>query len=191
MDWESKICPCLDQHNTSNHSSYQDLEREAPARPLDFPAPIVHRGTRITVNVYNPKRGEYVQVENLLIRCRRGSGGSQGFMNVNNHRTNTRSAENKGNEIGYCLRRKLATTVYGGIYKGVIMKKRKMLSGETVVMQDTMMREKSSSGNLMSIVEDNEFKHNVEEQSHRSDPKGSSGVWEATDEHIVIKVRSK
>mmetsp|Transcript_4387 Transcript_4387/g.6426 ORF Transcript_4387/g.6426 Transcript_4387/m.6426 type:complete len:511 (-) Transcript_4387:8-1540(-) len=193
VDWEtedaSQLC-----NNIGNHAKlkYEDLEEDPPVRPLDFPSPIVHRGTRITGDAYDSKRGQYIKVKNLLIKCKRGSGGSHDYINMNNNRTNSsRDFESGEPMIAYCLRRKLASTVYGGIYKGVVMKKRKLFSGENAIMQE-LREKKASRGTLESIVEENELEGGFEEISQRLTPKGgrSTGVWEATGQRVVIKASS-
>ena len=64
--WENNVCQCIRSKNAS--VTYEELEKRSPSRPLDFPSPIVHRGSRIRVDVYDSKKGEYNRISNLLVR---------------------------------------------------------------------------------------------------------------------------
>lgn len=196
-DWESRICPSIGHHATL---SFRDLEREGPpSRPLDFPSPIVHKGTRITVHAYDSKRGEYHKMKNVLIKSRRGSsGGSQDYINVMRTKTATggradKDKESENDVVGYCLRKKIANTVYGGVYKGIVLKKRDLLCGEEAVIQDALReRTSKSTRSLTCILEDLELndKSTKENTVNCATPKGSNAVWEITDQHVIIKVRN-
>lgn len=72
------------------------------------------------------------------------------------------------------------------------MKKRKLFSGETAIMEE-LREKKTSKCTLESIVEDNELEGGFDESSQRLTPKNgrSSGVWEATDQLVVIKVSTQ
>ena len=196
MDWEKDICKHIGQHARLN---YQELEQEPPSRPLDFPAPTVHRGARIAAKAYDSKRGKYIKLKNLLVRCnQRGSRGG-------NVTATVYGAETEQNEIGYCIRRKLSSTVFGAVYKGVVMKKRPLLSGEITMMQQEGIHEKNSRGSLSSILEDIESEENERFQtaitpssisSSFSSPdlspgSSTSGVWESTNEYVIVKVSYK
>lgn len=196
MDWEEDICKCIGQHARLN---YRDLEQELPSRPLDFPAPTVHRGARIAAKAYDSKRGEYIKLKNLLVRCnQRGSRGGNVVATVY-------GAETEQNEIGYCIRRKLSSTVFGAVYKGVVMKKRPLLSGEFALMQQEGIHEKNSRGSLSSIIEDIESEDIQRIQTATTPSSNSSsfsspdfspglstsGVWESTNEYVIVKVSYK
>ena len=197
MDWDEDICKHIGQHA---RIKMPELELEAPSRPLDFPAPIVHRGTRIAAKAYDSKRGEYIKLKNLLVRCNKRSsrGGSPTATAATIH-----GVESEQDEIGYCIRRKLSSTVHGAIYKGVIMKKRTLLSGEITLMQQDDIHEKNSRSSLSSIIEDIELEErfpitttpsSISSSSFSPDfspGSATSGVWESTNKHVIVKVSKK
>jgi len=190
-NWD-KICSCIGQHA---RFKFQELNQESASNPLEFQAPRVYRGTRITVDIYDSKRGDYIQMKNLLVKRRRGLLGSQDYVDFHNSMTHQRSESESSypEEVttGYCIRKKIASTVYGGIYKGVVMKKRSLLLGETAVMRDkTKVKNKNSSGSLNRIVEDDILDNVTFEKNQQVTPRSGSGVWEATDQHVVIKASS-
>lgn len=193
-EWESEICRRIGHHA---YVSFDELEQEgAPVRPLDFPAPIVHRANRIIANAYDPKRGEYHKIKNVLIRSRRHtSGGSHDYVNVTRSNTNGRcekDIESDHDIVGYCLRKKIANTVYGGVYKGIVLRKRSLLCGEDAVIEDAFRERKNAKNSLSSIMEDLELddKSSTKENSVNfvSPNKWPNAIWEITNQHVIIKV---
>ena len=193
--WESEICRTIGHHA---YVTYGDLEKEGPpARPLDFPAPIVHRGIRSTVHAYDPQRGEYHKIKNVLSRIRRASGSSQDYTNATRSNISRRSEKDDiipdHDAIGYCLQKKIANTVYGGIYKGIVMRKRNLLCGEDAVIEDAFRDSKSSKNSLSSIMEDLELDDTTKENvvNHTTSNRRPNTVWEITNEQVIVKVRRR
>mmetsp|Transcript_17742 Transcript_17742/g.26888 ORF Transcript_17742/g.26888 Transcript_17742/m.26888 type:complete len:509 (-) Transcript_17742:52-1578(-) len=204
--------------NIGEHAelSYDDLDDgRKPSRPLDFPAPVVHRCSRRNVRVYDPRKGEYYSVDNVL-KCHSNSNLhskhniSQSFQNMRmgmgipkdkngKHQIYTGSEEesssdpdsddssddiHKGGTHAYYIKRKLASSTYGPIYKGVLLKKRKIFSGEMSVMS----KERKNS-NLSVIREDDELQLDIPHYGS-NDSESENDVWEITKTYIIIKVSS-
>lgn len=189
MNWNKDICQSI---NRSAKVAYKELEEEKPTRPLDFPSPIVHRATIISVQAYDPTKSEYTRMKNVLVRSRRGTIGrgalSRDYINIRAHEQSTSDGDH---EIGYCIRQKIASATYGGVYKGVVMKRRKLHSGEDTLVFSGLQEKRSKASSLQSIIEDAIIEQIVEsfDDSCLVSPNcASDEVWEATGEYVAIKV---
>uniref|UniRef100_A0A7S2GVE6 Protein kinase domain-containing protein n=1 Tax=Helicotheca tamesis TaxID=374047 RepID=A0A7S2GVE6_9STRA len=158
-----------DPHNDglSIHArvTYAEVEAAGPAaRPLEFPAPSVHRGARIAVKGREPKTDKIYTFSNVLIRVPDGA-----------RRTLTEEALP---DVGYCIRRKLSDSVYGSVRLGVVMRRRTQLycgGGTNGISQRT----------LDVIGEGEEF-----EDGGTFVPDESDVVWDATNELVAVKIIS-
>ena len=183
--WESDVSQCISKNAAV---AYEELEKNLPSRPLDFPSPIVHRGSRIRVDVYDSKKGEYNRISNLLVRTSYNKGtGSK----IDNNKNTVEYDEMKSDTIiGYYIRKKLASTLYGGLYKCVVMKKRKLHFGESTLMLDELQELKTKCS-LDTINEDDTIEPEDErfEETNIVSPKCTfDGVWESTGECVAVKV---
>lgn len=170
--------------------SYAEIERSGPpAQPLEFPAPAVYRGARITVNGCDHRTGKFHRVKNVLVRLPE-RGGSRGRRRTIPHVPNR----------GYCIRRKICDTVYGSVRLCVVMKRRISFLHETHTgvggaegarSEPRHFPEKKRGGSLESIGEDDD---DWAEASLEAPPghyeDGDDVVWESTDELVVVKVVS-
>ena len=160
--------------------SYNDVERlSAPARALEFPAPTVHRGARVTVYTPHPKGFQSLKV---LARFQEKSGKRSGSSTTTSHLPY---------QGCYYIRKKIGTAVYGSVRMGVVMRRRKCLPREEAYLTQ-------GSNSLRSISEtDEEFDANESDTSSSkhtnsfSDDDESTGpsLWEFTKKVVAIKVR--
>lgn len=181
--------------------SYDDLEEQRASRPLDFPAPVVGRCSRTSVTIYDPKKGEYHSVRNVLAQHKthhhhrhHRMRGRDGVIHRNEESGGSSSSTSACDSNGadekelhaYYIKRKLATSTHGAVYKGVVLKKRKVVLGENTVI-------KRQPSNLIVIEEDDELDLRMVDSSNSINQEiigGDDDVWEVTKENVIIKTAS-
>jgi serine/threonine protein kinase len=154
----------------------------------------VHRCRRITVTAYDPKRGQYHRLENVLLRDGNDSQDSGHSLNRINKRGYLPANKNKDSRDEgkhcYYIKRKIATSVYGSVYKGVVLKRRDKLQGETLLNG-------IKSRTLGVIIEDDDFEntnHKKCAESSRFDLQSleaamedDNSIWDITKSNVIIK----
>ena len=151
---------------------------------------MVHRCTRCTVNLYDPKTGKYFLQDNVLIRKKTEGDTHFKLQRLNIQETDSEpnnpdhdNAENDHDDIAYCVKRKLSSSVYGSVYKGFILKKRK---------HQTFMKPRIH-GCLDVIREDDELLDSSDQHENGNGlPCGSEGesIWEPMNKTVIIKTAS-
>lgn len=100
-----------------------------------------------------------------------------------NESSSAHDSANEEEEMhAYYIKSKLATSTHGAVYKGVVLKKRKVVLGENVVI-------KRQPSNLIVIEEEDELRLD-NSQSMSQEFAGDDDVWEVTKKNVVIKVSS-
>lgn len=135
-----------------------------PARPLEFPAPTVHRGARVPVNVFDKKTREIRMVKNVIVRARDMA---------------TNPDQQPEISRAYCIRRKISDAIYGSVRLCVVLKR------QETVHPDEMSASVSSGGSRLDCSCDDDW-----ERDSGTDFDAGSEVWEVTDEIVVVKVSS-
>ena len=140
----------------------------------------MHRCKRITVTAYDPKKGQYHRLENVLIEDRRNGSPPNKF----------KESREEGISC-YYIKRKISNSVYGSVYKGVILKRRNKLQGETLLNGMKSM-------SLGVIIEDDDFEISNHKKSKNS--KGfdlqsddatdddNTSIWDITKSNVIIKI---
>ena len=82
----------------------------------------------------------------------------------------------------HIIKRKLASSTYGPIYKGVLLKRRKIFSGEMSVMSK---EGKGKTSNLSIVGEDDELQLEIPHYGS-NDSKNENDVLEITKTYIII-----
>lgn len=90
------------------------------------------------------------------------------------------------NDIGYCVKRKLSSSIYGSVYKGFIVKRKRK-----AIMEATYKNE----GALDVIQEDDEWSikkssSSMSRDRDRDDDDSDNFVWEPMNKHVIIKTAS-
>lgn len=163
-----------------------ELDKGRVARPLDFPSPIVHRCIRTTVNFSDPKKGKYLKLENVLIR--KGylsSKADRAFqrLSISHERSSSdellHSDDCLEEEMGYCIKRKLSSTVHGSVYKGFVVKK--------VGKCHTVLSPKHKGCHLDVIREDDEL---LDSKQYTVPSTHDDYLWEPVHQNVIIKATS-
>jgi len=178
-DWETV------SNDIGDHArlTYKQIERDRTTRPLDFPSPVVHRCTRCTVNLYDPKTGKYFLQDNVLVRIESEQNSTHKLQRLRIQETvsipNSHDDWNDYADIAYCVKRKLSSSVYGSVYKGFVLKKRK---------SQTLIKPKTH-GTLDVIREDDEL---LDSNQHENNVLFSEeeSVWEPMNQNVIIKTAS-
>lgn len=161
--------------------SYNEVERlSAPARALEFPAPTVHRGARVTVYTPHPKGFQSLKV---LARFQEKLGKRSG---------SSTSTAHLSHEGCYYIRRKIGTAVYGSVRMGVVMKRRKCLPREEAYLTQgsNILRSISETDeDLDTNGSDTSSSKHANSFSDDEETKGHS-VWEFTQKVVAIKMIS-
>ena len=128
-------------------------------------------------------------------------------------RNSSTNYDAQSSNVGYYLKRKLAKSVYGFLYKGVVIKRRKVLAGEEFILEkqikhsskvDFVYANKASCGKtsasaLASIVEDFSCQPpqiiaqtaNIQTSVEQlNDNSKDIYIWENTGQSVVIKISS-
>jgi len=165
-----------------------------PAQPLEFPAPTVHRGVRVTVNGCDHRTGKFHRVKNVLIRAPdRGGAGGGGRIRPRGGAGGAALPER-----GYCIRRKICDTIYGSVRLCVVMRRREPFHGEgrpqnwqRLPRQDSPVK-RGGNGGLESIGEEDDdwAEASLEVPPGQHGGEEDDVVWESTDELVVVKVVS-
>lgn len=117
------------------HARVQREEIEAfhSARSKEFPTPIVNRAKRIHAYVYSPNNGRHHLAKNAIIH--------QPPIYASNHDLPypVSNIYVPPSNVGYCLKRKLSKSVYGYVYKGIILKRRKVHVGEEMILNNQLI----------------------------------------------------
>jgi serine/threonine protein kinase len=115
------------QRNDNDHASlrYDDVAAAgAPARPLDFPAPTVHRATFCDIAARDHRSGSIHQLKRVLIRAQSPSN-HNGITSSGNFHTNHKVATSNASlpDTAYLPTKKLARTVYGSMKLCIVLKR--------------------------------------------------------------------
>mmetsp|Transcript_12186 Transcript_12186/g.22840 ORF Transcript_12186/g.22840 Transcript_12186/m.22840 type:complete len:492 (-) Transcript_12186:1515-2990(-) len=181
--------------NIGDHArlTYKDLEKGRVSRPLDFPSPVVHRCVRKTINFSDPKKGKHQLLDNVLVRkeyvltnntdmafrrmiiTQQPSHLQQGQSSL--HEIDT-TDDQEGEEIGYCIRRKLSSSIYGSVYKGFMVKK---------LTCHTILSPKNKGCVLDVIREDDEL---LDSKLSSISSSEDDYLWEPINQNIIIKATS-
>mmetsp|Transcript_23851 Transcript_23851/g.34881 ORF Transcript_23851/g.34881 Transcript_23851/m.34881 type:complete len:433 (-) Transcript_23851:396-1694(-) len=174
----------MEEDPTSAHdclSFNQVLMAGPPARPLEFPAPTVFRGHRITTDVYEPRSKEVVRVKNVLYR------------DPSTSDRRLRNVPATGKKCAYLIRKKIADAVYGSIRICAVLKRcdlerRNEIDKIGAVKRRSQEKENfsdfgslktaNSSSTICSCEEDEETK------------RMRTVLWEVTEEFVVVKLVS-
>lgn len=148
---------CIGAH--ARHTYCEVDSAGPPARPLEFPAPEVHRGARVTVNVYDRRSGEIHSVKNVLVRV-----------------PDWTQAVSRPPDRAYCIRKKLGDSVYGSVRVCVVMKRCNVVREEIRPACDPCAWDFGPDGHEEGDCDDG------------SGGQGGGDVWEATDELVVVKL---
>ena len=145
---------------------------------------VVYRCTRCTVNLYDPKTGKYYLQDNVLVRIESEQNATHKLQRLGIQETNSKpnSQTSDGNDnadIAYCVKRKLSSSVYGSVYKGFVLKKRKC---------QTLIKPRAH-GRLDVIREDDELLGSNQHQNCPLLSKDDS-VWEPMHKNVIIKTAS-
>lgn len=89
-------------------------------------------------------------------------------------------------DVGYYLKRRLSKSVYGFIYKAIVMKKRKIFPVENVVL-NKLRREKGTIGRNF---EEDDWEEGTYDGSQARTMDMNEYLWESTGEIVVVKVSS-
>jgi serine/threonine protein kinase len=156
----------------------------------------VHRCRRITVTAYDPKRGQYHRLENVLVKDGNDSPDSGYLRNKVNVRSypSANNFKDSREEGKYCyyIKRKISNSVYGSVYKGVILKRREKLQGEILLNGIKSMT-------LGVIIEDDEFESTNHMKSKESTSRfalqsddaaihDDNSIWDITKSNVIIKI---
>ena len=139
---------------------------------------VVKRCTRATITLHDPKKRKYYSVENVLVEIDFTPDDSHDhhvFPRIRRQNTADENKDRCDSKIGFCVKRKLARTVYGDIYKGFVVKRRRH--------QTTM----TNKGALDVIREDDELLDSTHSMSYDDD---ENFIWEPTHEYVIIKTAS-
>ena len=165
----------------------------------------MQRGARITVNSHDRKSGRIHSVKNVLVRIGRCS---EHFFRHCDGRTlhqngdavaaaalsvsaeapplSSLSVSTDVSEVGYCLQQKISKSVYGSVFKCVVMKRRKLF------LKDTAKASASGGGGISYRNEGSleSISEGEEDGDRYSEDEFSVGkiVWEPTGDIVAVKV---
>jgi len=175
---------------------FDEIKTNGTARPIEFPAPIIHRGRRIEGIAYEPKSGQYHIIKNVLVRRDSITKGMKDEMSIKGIPTMTshptypsndiRYSDASISDVGYYLKRRLSKSVYGFIYKAIVMKKRKIFPVENVVL-NKLRREKGTIGRNF---EEDDWEEGTYDGSQARTMDMNEYLWESTGEIVVVKASS-
>lgn len=186
--------------NIGDHAKIQSSDIRGSSRPIEFQAPIIHRCQRMPVTAYDPKNGQYHRLENVLARGSNLQDAQKSFRQLGIQNSNSNFKDDDSledfetnsdatSEICYYIKRKIATSIYGSVYKGVKLKRREALHGETllngmrtypldvIVEDDDFEYSKSRKRDMPNKVIVNDFKF-----------QDDGSIWELTKSVVVIKI---
>jgi Serine/threonine protein kinase len=149
----------------------------------------VHRCVRTTINFSDPKKGKQHVLDNVLVR--------KGYLLANTKLSFQRmiitqqpmqeeensscqeinSADHSEDELGYCIKRKLSSSVYGSVYKGFVVKKLKC---------KTILSPRRKACVLDVIREDDELLDSKQNIVSSDD----DFLWEPMNQNVIIKATS-
>lgn len=170
---------------------FDEVKTNGIARPIAFPAPIIHRGRRTEGIGYEPKSGQYYNIKNVLVRRDFIGTGREDEMSIRGVPTMTSHPTYPSNDIsdsdvGYYMKRKLSKSVFGSIYKAIVMRKRKMFPSE-ILSLNKRRREKSELGR---IFEEDDWEETAHDGSQARAMDANEYLWESTGEIVVVKASS-
>lgn len=127
---------------------------------------VIHRCHRISVTAYDPQKGLYHRLENVIA-----------------------SSNDVDSDNCYYIKRKIASSVYGSVYKGVKLKRRQAFCGESLMNCRRAFP-------LDVIVEDDDFENDINRKRDipnqvivkDSEFSDNDSIWDLTKTAIVIKV---
>jgi serine/threonine protein kinase len=144
---------------------------------------------RTTVNFSDPKKGKHQMLENVLVRKRyMFANNDMAFQRMTITQQPSQQKENSPwpqidstddleEEIGYCIKRKLSSSVYGSVYKGFVVKKLKC---------HTILSPKHKGCVLDVIREDDELL----DSKHPTASSDDDFLWEPVNQNVIIKATS-
>jgi len=99
-----------EEHDRHATLRYNDIASAGPpVRPLDFPAPVVHRGQRLDLRARDHKSGTVHNLKNVLLR----------YSKNNKKNSSGRSRP----DTAYLMTKKISKTVYGSVYLCIVLKR--------------------------------------------------------------------
>lgn len=138
----------------------------------------VLRCKRSTINFYNPNTGKYHILDNVLL-CKNSAISTR---NRTGTLESSRSNSREFQDIGYCLKKKLSSTIHGSVFKGLVVKRMKTAPSCNI-------SSKGNTATLGSIQEDVEVK-NISRFINEFDFLGDESIYEPTPKSIIIKISS-
>ncbi|KAL3911861.1 MAG: hypothetical protein SGARI_001436 [Bacillariaceae sp.] len=113
------------QQDDNDHASlrYDDVAAAgAPARPLDFPAPTVHRATFTDIAARDHRSGSVHHLKRVLVRAQRTNNTAASNSHSHNHHNNASPTYGQP-DTAYLPTKKLSKTVYGSMKLCIVLKR--------------------------------------------------------------------
>lgn len=135
-----------------------------------------------TVNFYDKKKDLYYKLDNVLVLRENNDSSGKGAQRIGiRPRAGGVIDESRpDSDIGYCVKRKLSSSVYGAVYKGFEIKRRRL--PHSLV---------SPKNGLDVIIEDDELLRSPSDiLSPNSNDSNDDVVWEVTNKSVIIKTAS-
>ena len=102
----------LDRDILGNNASIKYNDISGPARPLEFPAPLVRCALTTSTDVIDHRTGNIIRATSVLMRRDRG-----------HYRTRSRDTGCDIPDVAYMCRKKMADTTYGSIRLCIVLKR--------------------------------------------------------------------
>lgn len=175
---------------------FEEIQQNGASRPIEFPSPIIHHGRRTEGFAYEPKSAQYYKVKNVLVRRDSAVTRQEDGMSIRGIPTmasraaylpnGTTDPDTTESEVGYYMKRRLSKSVYGFIYKAVVMRKRKLFPPENILL--SKLERGTDSSSLGRIFEEDDWDEGSAPDVVQ--PATHDYIWESTGEIVVVKASS-
>uniref|UniRef100_A0A7S4R0C9 Protein kinase domain-containing protein n=1 Tax=Ditylum brightwellii TaxID=49249 RepID=A0A7S4R0C9_9STRA len=166
-----------DEIGTHARVTYSQVENAGPAaRPLEFPAPSVHPGARITLKACEPTNGKIYLFRNVLVR-------------ISSDHRKPQLTHDAFADVGYCIRRKLSDSVFGSVRLCVVMRRRAVAQQERFLFRAGGGSGNGASQRSLDVIGEEDKWEDKDEENYFN--LGDGDVqWEATSELVAVKIVS-
>jgi serine/threonine protein kinase len=185
-DWNAVLDAVSDLASLSLH----DLPKRAPARPIDFPSPIVHLCQKSTVKFYDHRKATYYSLDNVLVPRSMNHDRTplKGISRLRVQSSGDEAHRHIDRNVGYCVKRKLSSSTFGSVYKGFVVKRKR--HQQTIVKPNKGLDVIREEDELLDSISEQYSNDNDDYDDEDGDDNEENFAWETTGDHVIIKTAS-